>query len=67
MGSFKGVKEVRQKRGGRRGGDGRVSQEKFNKTISCGGWGPRQSPGEALHLVSVLDTLPCPLNVATNI
>lgn len=38
MGSFKGVKEVRQQRGGRRGGG--VSQEKFNKTISHGGGAP---------------------------
>lgn len=38
-----------------------VSQEKFNKTISHGGRGPRQSAGEALQLISVLDPVPSPV------
>lgn len=66
-GSFKGVKggqaaEGRKKKkreGG--GGFGLASQEKFNKTISDGGRGPRQSAGEALQLIFVLDPTPSPV------
>lgn len=38
-----------------------VSQEKFNKTISYGGRGPRQNAGEGLQLISVLDPTPLPV------
>ena len=47
--------------GGRGGGSGLASQEKFNKTISDGGRGPRQSAGEALQFIFVLDPTPSPV------
>lgn len=53
--------EGRKKKREGGGGFGLASQEKFNKTISDGGRGPRQSAGEALQLIFVLDPTPSPV------